>query len=85
MIDFAEKHGCMMGNAFLNLWPDVSERLREISKEQEKYTVVSKWSDEWNDFFILMKMVPSKPKKNPRAMNFKDLVEKLIVFRVVSA
>lgn len=73
----------MIANAFLNLWPAISERLRDISKEQEKYTVVSKWPDEWNDFFILMKMVPSKPKKNPRALHFTDLVEKLIVFRVV--
>lgn len=70
-------------NAMKNAWPEFSSRLRERFSNQEKYAAITGWSQDVEDFLLLLKMFPSKPKG--RSLTFPKLMEKLVVFSVVCA
>lgn len=70
-------------NAMKNAWPEFSSRIRERFSKQEKYVVVTGWSQGVEDFLLLLKMFPSKPKGRP--LTFPKLMEKFVVFSLVCA
>lgn len=70
-------------DALVNFWPECRNKLRTVFAVQAKYAVTSAWDEEVEDLLIFLKVFyVSKAKKKPKT--FKDVIDKLIVFKVVS-
>lgn len=76
-------HKSVDSNAMKKAWPEFLSRLREKFSKQEKYAVVTGWSQSVEDFLLLLKMFPSKPKGRP--LPFPKLMEEFVVFSLVCA
>lgn len=69
-------------NALTSFWAQARHKLRTVFATQPKYAVTSMWDEEVEDLLIFLKVfyVLAKKKQKP----FKDVIDKLIIFKVVS-
>lgn len=82
LYDFEQKYKLVESNALKIAWPVYSEHLRRKFAAQEKYNIKTAWTENIENFLLLLKILPSKPKSG--SLNFFKITEKLIVFSVVS-
>lgn len=82
-MDFELTHSAEMSNALLNIWPTVCQAVRNLVVSKTTFAVVSKFDDDWNIVFSLLKIFPCKSRKNVATPAFNDVISKLIVFHLV--
>lgn len=82
-MDFELTHSVKMSNALLNIWRTVCQAIRNLVVSKTTFAAVSKFDDDWNIVFSLLKIFPCKSRKNIATPAFNDVISKLIVFHLV--
>lgn len=87
LIDFREEFKRVSCDALLNEWPEYGKALRVYCDAILDGTKHTQWSDEIENVLLLLNLLPPTTKKRGRSKKntnmFADLIDKLIVYRVV--
>lgn len=86
MIDFREEFKSISCDVLLNEWPAYGKALRAYCDAKLGCDKHTKWSDEIENVILLLDVLPP-PKQRGRSRRnmktFAELIDKLIVYRVV--
>lgn len=86
LLDFREKYKDLsIDFDFLSKWPSYGLKLKDFCDKKFECENHSGWNTEIDMVLLLLKLFPSKPRGNRRFVHpFKDLINKLIIYKVVS-
>lgn len=84
MLDYDEEFKSLgASKEFVQTWPQYANAMRKFCNtkfECEKHT---EWSDDIENFLLMMKALPLTQKKGGRKEPFKNMIQKVIIFKVV--
>lgn len=84
MLDYAEEFESLGSTeVFVKMWPQYADTLRKICNEKYECQKHTKWTDDIENILLLIKILPF-PQRGVKKRPFKDMIENVIVFRVVS-
>lgn len=82
LLDYEEEFRAhSSSDTFVRMWPNYANPMRKFCNKKYECEKHTEWNEDIENFLLLMKALPSaqRGKKQP----FKDMIEKLIVFKVV--
>lgn len=85
LLDFAQHFSDIDSNAFLDTWSAFGEKLKEVHQQSYNSNIDTEWSDDVENFLILLKLLPKSPGRKGLAtrVSFQNTIRKLIVFSKV--
>lgn len=85
LLDFREKYKYLISACnFLSKWPSYGLKLKDFCDKKFECESHTDWNTEIESILLVLKLFPSKPRKNKRTVQpFRDLINKLIIYKVV--